>query len=95
MTYSGHVRDPGSDHACANMYYLVDPPIGTYSVHLGSQHQAKMMAAVLTLYGVDQTDPLVDDGEAWSYNGSSVASLILDSQPGDLADLPPKNRFSL
>jgi hypothetical protein len=89
--------DQGADQACATMYYLIDPPVGTFNMHLSSSYGNKVMAGVtakrpdvsgasggMTLYGVDQTNPLKDFGGDSDY-GTGSASVEVDSQPGDLA----------
>jgi RHS repeat-associated protein len=76
--------DNGSDTACAALFYLVEPPVGTFNVHLGFSSGGKIMAGVYTLYGIDQGQPLVSSGVDFDY-GSSPASITLASQPGDLA----------
>jgi RHS repeat-associated protein len=73
--------DNGADYICAQMYYLLDPPVGTYNVHLSFGTGGKIIAGVMTLYGIDQTNPVV----GYSTDASEPASVNLTSQPGDIA----------
>jgi hypothetical protein len=36
------------------MFYLADPPVGTLKIKLNLANCNKIMAAVMTLYGIDQ-----------------------------------------
>jgi len=36
--------DRGADTVCATMYYLVNPPVGTYNMHLSFSNGGKIMA---------------------------------------------------
>jgi RHS repeat-associated protein len=85
MTSAVAKCDRGANNACAAMYYLVDPPVGTYNVHLSFSNGGKIMAGVMTLYGVDQDNPEVGHGTDFNYDSGSTASVDLASQPGDLA----------
>ena len=69
------------DEATANLWYLADPPVGTYTVRIGL-NTACVVAGAFTLYDVDLLDPLVDYATK-SGTGGPV-SLTLDSQQGDM-----------
>jgi RHS repeat-associated protein len=90
MTFNGREMtkvasrcDSGADNLCAIMYYLVDPPVGTFNMHLGFSNGGKIMAGVMTLYGIDQANPLVSYGK--SVGTGPTTSVTLAGQPGDLA----------
>jgi RHS repeat-associated protein len=81
LTKVAHKGDPGGDEAIAHMWYLADPPVGTYTVQIGVDYYTCMVAGAYTLYGVDLLDPLVDYDTS---SGTGPVSLTLDSQPGDM-----------
>jgi hypothetical protein len=83
MTEVDHRCDVGGGDVCAIMFYLVDPPVGTFKMKLNFANGNKIIAGVMTLYGIDQENPLVSFGN--NRGTGPTTSVTLAGQPGDLA----------
>ncbi len=91
MTLIGKRCDDGGDEACADMYILVNPPVGThrFSIYFDSPppyYNTLVHAGAVNLYNVDPADPIVDsaEGTGWgnwtvTLSGTSSGDLGLDT----------------
>ncbi len=87
MTLIGKRCDDGGDEACADMYILVNPPVGThrFSIYFDSPppyYNTLVHAGAVNLYNVDPADPIVDSAEGTGWGNWTVT--LSGTSSGDL-----------
>ncbi len=76
------VHSNNQNSGYVQLFYLVNPPIGTFTVELSSNLPADLLGGSLSFIGVNQTTPV--SGLQTAYGYSTTPSIAVTSKPGDM-----------